>query len=298
MTVRLAIVAVLVLCWSFAAGGGVSDDSGRGSHTKKRNAMIDLHDSLAKFASSLRNFERKSQQVLNAAVAEEEGGCVFPQAAEDGRHVVSEDNGRPRSRRHRGRGIGDVGSYDAEGGGPFKPNGYATHSAENLVQKRDDESVRVIRIKILHHGHDREEDYHSGVARRLPPKTTPYLVSHWVTASRHRATTMTTRTAKAAMINKKSSALTSTSTLAAYCAQDGAAREVPQNPEDRKDDGGAHRDEEPHGHDQDEQVASGNDESHTDDAQLTRDVHESHADGEGITNVEDNGSFRGRVRGK
>lgn len=290
MRVRTAVVVVLVLCWAFAAGGGISDDSGRSSLTKKRNAMIDFHDSLAKFASSLRNFQRKGQQVLDAAVAEEGGGGVLPQAPEDGRHAVSEDNGLSRSRRHHGRGLGDVG-VDAEDGGPFNPNAYATHSAEDLVQKRDDESVRVIRIKILHHGRDNEEDYHSGVARRLPPKTTPCPVSHLVTAARRRATAMTARTDKTSKIGKKSSAaMTSTTASVAYCAQDDTVKEVPQELEDHKDDRNGLHNEEPHGHDEDKQVASGNEEAHAD-AQPSRDVHEPHTDGDGVTNAEDNGSL-------
>ncbi|KAH6938462.1 hypothetical protein HPB50_009410 [Hyalomma asiaticum] len=274
MRVRTAVAVVLVLCCALAAGGGV-DDSGRASPTKKRNAMIDLHDSLAKFASSLRNFERKGQQVLTAAVAEEGGGGVLPQAAENGMHAMSAGSGRFRRRRHRGRGLGEDGAYYAESGGPFKPISYATPSADELVQKRDDESFRVIRIKILHHGREKEEDHNAGVARRLPPKTTPCPVAHLVTASRRRATTTTARTAKMAKAGKKSSTASSTSASVAYCAHDDAAKEVPEETQDHNDGERAHNDEEPHGHDASEQVSSS--------------IDESHSDGDDVTNTEYDG---------
>lgn len=275
MRVRTVVSVVLVLCCALAAGGGVNDDSGRGSPTKKRNTMIDLHDSLAKFASSLRNFERKGQQVLTAAVAEEGGGGVLPQAAENGMHAMSAGSARFRRRRHRGRGLGEDRAYYAESGGPFKPNPYATPRADELVQKRDDESFRVIRIKILHHGREKEEDS-AGVARRLPPKTTPCPVAHLVTASRRRGTTTTARTAKTAKTGKKSSTVPSTSASVAYCEHDDAAKEVPEETQDHNDGQRAHHDEEPHGHDASEQVSSSIDESHSDGDDVTNTEYDGH----------------------
>lgn len=302
MRARTAGVVVLVLSWAFAAGGGISGDSGgisgdsgRGSPTKKRNAMIDFHESLAKFASSLRNFEKKGQQVLDAAVAETGGGGVRPQAAEDGKPAVSEDNERRRSRRRRGRGLGDAGAYRAEDGRPFKPIAYATPSADDLVQKRDDESLRVIRIKIMHHG--REKDYDWGVDRRVPAKTTPCPVARMVADARRRATTTTApilpaRTVKTAKVSKKLSTVPSTSLPVAYCAQNDAAKEVPEDFEDHKDEDNAHHNEDPRGHDAREQVASRNDESHPrTDTQPSKDVHQPDPDDDSVTNAGDDGSL-------
>ncbi|KAK8769276.1 hypothetical protein V5799_014258, partial [Amblyomma americanum] len=145
--------------------------------------MMDFHDSLIKFASSLRNFEKKGQEVLNAAAGKGNASAL----AVEGGPAVLKAGRRRRSRRRHGRGVGGGGAAAYRNDDrSFKTHAYVTAGTDDLVQKRDDESLRVIRIKILHHGREKGD-----IAERPHSKTTPCPVALFSSAAVRRTAVVT-----------------------------------------------------------------------------------------------------------
>ncbi|KAK8766245.1 hypothetical protein V5799_006975 [Amblyomma americanum] len=266
--------------------------------------MMEFHDSLAKFASSLRNFEKKAQEVLDAAP----GRVNASAPAVEGGSALPEARRRRRSRKRHGRGLDDDGAaaYRSDDNRSFNTLTYVTAGTEDLVQKRDDESLRVLRIKILHHGHEEHDS-----ARRPHSKTTPCAMALlasavWgrtsVTRSRKstiaRVRSMKDKTAKPtrASTSIKTSTAPSTTAPVKYCAQNYDDVKVAQDNVEVQDS--EHHHEESSGEDVGEQTASqsgGDDESAQQvDAQSPseNDVHEYEpaAGSEGTAGAEDVGS--------
>lgn len=305
MTARASVAVLAALCWGFAAGDIAASDSHGDDRDHEKNVPIDINDSLAKFASSLRNVQRKGLEVLDAAAAEGIG-----LAAPEGSKELPETIRRRRSHGRRGRGLEDSGAAfrRRDDSGQFKALAYVTPGNEDLVKKKDDESVRVIRIKILHHGRgDGEEDDYD-VVRRRPLKSTPCstpcptarllvasterpAATRRITTSRGRKTKtskkVVTPKAKVKSVVTKTKAPSTTRT-AANCGRDGDTNEPPVEAtehEEWEEEGSEHHHEEPSGGDASEDGAPKNDideyDSHADTPPPREDeYHEQEADSE------------------
>lgn len=313
MTARASVTVLAAVCWAFAASEiAASDSHGDDRGHEQKNAPIDINDSLAKFASSLRNVQKKGLEVLSAAAAEGIGRAASLEAEVKG-NEIADTSRRRRSRGRRGWGLEGSGATfrrrdDSE---QLRTLTYVTPGNEDLVKKKDDESVRVIRIKILHHGRgegEEEEDY--DVVRRRTSKSTPCstpcptggrlvyasakqpAAGHRITTSRSRKTTtpkkVVTPKAKVKTTVKRTRSTTGPAG-AANCGRDGDVIEQPVEATEQEEESGDHH-EEPDG-DASEDSASKND-IDEDDSQADTpppsddEYHERDADDEGVTDAD------------
>lgn len=315
MTARAPVVLLAALCCGFAASDIAASDSLGDDRDHEQNVPIDINDSLAKFASSLRNVQRKGLEVLGAAAAESIGRSAPSGAELEESNEMLETIRQRRSRGRRGRGPEHSGAAfrRRDDSGQSRTLAYVTPGNEDLVKKKDDESVRVIRIKIMHHGRgqtEEEEDY--DVVRRQPSRSTPCPTSRlvhastkqpatarrittsrgWKTKTPQKVVTPKAKVRTAATKTRAPSRTRSTTVTvgAANCGRGGDTNEPPVETTEHEEESEEHHEESP-GVDAGEDNASkndvGEDDSQADTPAPSEDeYHARDADDEGVTDAE------------
>ncbi|CAN8029124.1 unnamed protein product [Ixodes persulcatus] len=149
--VRGSLFGVIILSWGALEVCNTRDIVPGPDAIRANSAFLKLENSLNKFASSLLKFEEKSLKILDL---DSRGSEEYTGLRSLGSNLISEE---PRESHH-----GSLGSRVAATSHLASRSAYdSKHSNvtnntndDNVLKKRGDDAVRIIRIKIVHHKDD------------------------------------------------------------------------------------------------------------------------------------------------